>query len=158
AAPPQSIPSAPSQNTKGTGSLLIIGTANNAAASQVGQRSAFGNGRPDPADDPRRSLASTAEAERAMEQALRSREPILDLPFLAETNYFQLNKAEYFVPVTLKIAGTQLASSEYAKRIFFDIFGVVIDDYGSTVLSFREAVDVRLSDAAAKELPMRQIA
>jgi len=66
-----------------------------------------------------------------MEQALTSREPIADLFFQAETKYFQLNRAEYSVPVILKIPGTQLAGSESAKRILLDIFGVVIDDYGS---------------------------
>jgi ferric-dicitrate binding protein FerR (iron transport regulator) len=156
AAPPQSQPAAASQNTGEPGSLLIIGTAAN-GASQAGQRTGFGNARPGISLDDRGPAATTPEAERAMQQALTSREPITDLSFLAETNYFQLNRAEFFVPVTLKIAGTQLAGSESARRIFLDIVGEVIDDYGTTVQNFREAVDVRLTDKTAKELPMRQV-
>jgi ferric-dicitrate binding protein FerR (iron transport regulator) len=156
--PPQSRPPAAPQNTQTPDTLLIIGTANNGAAARVGQRQAFGNGRPDPVDDPTRAPAPTPETERAMEQALLSREPITDLLFVSETNYFQINMAEYFVPVTLKIAGAQLARSESAKRIFFDILGEVTDGYGSPVGNFREAVDVRLSDERAKELSLRQIA
>jgi len=141
-APPQRTATAASQNTQAADSLLIVGTANNGAAARGNQRG---------------TLDTTAEAERAMEQALRSREPITDLPFNTATNYFQLNRAEYFVPITLKIAGTQLAGSEYAKRIFLDIFGRVVDDYGAAVQNFRDVVDVRLSDETAKELSRRQI-
>jgi hypothetical protein len=92
-----------------------------------------------------------------MEQALLSRERIPDLPFVAETNYFQSNRAEYLVPVTIKIPGTQLAGSESSKRIALDVFGRITDDYGTTLQNLRDAVDVRLSDQTAKELPMRQI-
>jgi hypothetical protein len=93
-----------------------------------------------------------------MEQALISRELFTDLSFLFETNYFQLNRGENFVPVTLKIPGTQLAGSQNARRIFLDIIGRVIDGYGTTIINYRDAVDVRLPDDMVKELPDRQIA
>jgi hypothetical protein len=137
AVPTQGRPATAAQNLPPADSLLVTGTANKGAA---------------------QTPASTPEAERAMEQALTSREPITDLPFLVQTNYFQLNRAEYFVPVTLKIAGTQLAGSANTKHIVLDMFGVVIDDYGTTIQNLRDAVDVRLSDETAKELPGRQIA
>jgi hypothetical protein len=89
-----------------------------------------------------------------MEQALRSREPITDLAFLTETNYFQLNRAEYFVPVTLKISGAQFGS---AGRVFVDILGEVTDDYGTRIHNLRDAVDVRRSNDTEKDLSMRQI-
>ena len=44
-------------------SLLIIGTANNGAASQFGQLNAFGNGRSGSVADPGRTLGSTRETE-----------------------------------------------------------------------------------------------
>ena len=95
--------------------------------------------------------------EKALQEALKSSRPATDLRFLAEAGYFQLNNAEYFVPVTLKIAGIQLAGSDYARRIFLDVLGEVNGD-GAIIQNFREAVDVRLSDEEARELPMRQIA
>jgi hypothetical protein len=153
--PPQSKPAAASQSSPEAGSLLIIGPANYGA----GQRSGSGNNRPGTApNDPGRALTTTPEAERAMEQALISRELFTDVSFIAEANYFQSNRAEYFVPVTLKIPGTQLAGSENAKRIFLDIIGQVMDAYGTTIVNFRDAVDLRLPDETAKELPARQIA
>jgi ferric-dicitrate binding protein FerR (iron transport regulator) len=150
AAPPQSKPAAASQNAQGLDSLFIIGASSNSAASRGGQRSVFG--------DARRAVPSTPEAERAMEQALTSREPVTDIPLMVETNYFQLNRAEYFVPVTFKIAGAGLAGSENTKRIFLDILAEVIDGFGTRIQNYREAVDARLSDETAKGLPARQIA
>jgi FecR protein len=157
-------PAAPLQNTpppappQAPGSLLIIGTSSNAAASPMGQRNAFGNNRGGPAaDNSRQTPPLLSDAERALEQAMRSREPITDLPFLSEINYFQLNRAEFFVPVTLKIAGSQLTGSETPKRIVLDILAEVIDDYGTVLQNYREAVDVRLSDDIARGLQARQI-
>ncbi len=154
AAPSQRQPAQSSQNTPEPRSLLIMRSAGNGAAAGAGQRSAFGNDRP-AVDAPRPGTAG--EAERAMEQALTSREPITDLSFQVETNYFQSNRAEYFVPVTLKIPGTQLTGSENAKRISLYILGEAKDAFGTTIQNFRDAIDVRLTDETAKELPMRQV-
>jgi hypothetical protein len=152
---PQTQPAAAAQKPAEADSLLILGSSNNAAA-RVGQRAAFGNNRQG-ANEPGRGATSTPEEERALEQALISREAITDVSFLAETDYFQLNRAEYFVPITLKIPGTQLAGSESAKRIFLDIIGEVMDDYGTRIQNLRDAIDVRLPDETAKELPQRQV-
>jgi hypothetical protein len=156
AAPPQSQPAPASQSTQEADSLLIIGTANYGAGPPAG----FGNNRRGVAPDVRgRALfASSPEAERAMEQALISRELYTDLSLVTQTNYFQLNRAEYFVPVTLKIPGTELTGSENARRVALEIIGQVIDAYGTTITNFRDAVDIRLSDETARELPVRQIA
>jgi FecR-like protein len=129
-APLQARPVASSQNTQEEKSLLIVG---------AGRR------------------ATTPEAERGMEQAMTSPEPIPDVAFMVETDYFQLNRAEYLVPVTLKIPGTQLTGSKSAKRISLDIVAMVTDDYGAHVANVRDAIDIQLSDETAADLPMRQI-
>jgi hypothetical protein len=129
-APPQGRPAVSSQNAQEEKSLLILGT---------GRR------------------ATTPDAERGMEQALASPEPIPDVSFMVETDYFQLNKAENLVPVTLKIPGTQLAGSQSAKRIALDIVAMVTDEYGAHVDNLRDAIDIRLSDEVAAELPTRYI-
>ena len=135
-APPQNAPAAAPQNTQEEKSLLILGVSNAAT----------------------RRTTPTLEAERGFEQALISREPIPDVTFRVATDYFKLNNAEYFVPLTLKIPGMQLARSESAKRISLDIVAMVTDDYGSHVQNLRDVVDVPLSDETAKELPMRHVA
>jgi hypothetical protein len=157
AVPAQSRPAAPSQNTPEADSLLIIGPANDG----VGQGPAFGNNRRGAAPNgPGRGaiFAGTPETERAMEQALVSRDILTDLSVLGEANYFQLNRAEYFVPITLKIPGAQLAGSQNARHISLDVIGQAKDEYSATISNFRDAVDVQLPDETAKELPARQIA
>ena len=41
-------------------------------------------------------------------------DPITDLTIAMEVNYFQLNRAEYFVPVVVKIPGSELALARRA--------------------------------------------
>src|SRR5947207_1470595 len=74
-------------------SMLIIGTVNNGATGQFKLPGKFGN----------RIIDSTPDVERNIEQALKSRDPVTGIALLAEANYFRLNKAECFVPITLKI-------------------------------------------------------
>jgi len=92
-----------------------------------------------------------------MEQAFASREVFPDVAFQIETGYFQLNKAEYLVPVTLKIPGAQFTGSESAKRVALDIQGEVNDDLGTHVANFKDAIAFPLSDEAAKALANRPI-
>src|SRR5215831_3883003 len=136
------------EETRAADSMLIIGMVNNGASAQFTLPGKFGN----------RIIDSTPDVERAIEQALKSREPSTDITLLAEVNYFRLNKAEYFVPITLKIPGMQLANNGFARRLFLDIFFEVSDESGAIVQNFREAVDVRLSDETAQVLPSRQVA
>ena len=55
------------------------------------------------------SKFTAADKERQLEEALMLGDPITDLTIAMEVNYFQLNRAEYFVPVTVKIPGSELA-------------------------------------------------
>ena len=52
---------------------------------------------------------SEADKERQLEEALMLENPITDITIAMEVNYFQLNRAEYFVPVAVKMPGSELA-------------------------------------------------
>jgi VWFA-related protein len=97
---------------------------------------------------------TTADKERQLEDALMLGDPITDLTIAMELNYFQLNRAEYFVPVTLKIPGSELAlaKSGGAERTLIDFIGEIRDDYGSPIQNLREKVDIKLSGESANEL------
>ena len=71
-----------------------------------------------------------------------------------EVDYFQLNRAEYFVPLVVKIPGSELALARKggAERTLIDFIGEVKDEYGTTVSNVRDKVDVKLSDETAAEL------
>jgi VWFA-related protein len=100
-----------------------------------------------------------AEKERQLEDALMLGDPITDLTIAMEVNYFQLNHAEYFVPVTVKIPGRELA---LAKRFgnehtVIDFVCEIKDEMGLTVSNLRDNVDVKLNDASVTELARRPI-
>ena len=57
-----------------------------------------------------------ADKERQLEEALMLDNPVTDITIAMEVNYFQLNRAEYFVPVAVKIPGSELALARAARR------------------------------------------
>ena len=59
---------------------------------------------------------TAADKERQLEEALMLGDPITDLTIAMEVNYFQLNRAEYFVPVVVKIPGSELALARNGRR------------------------------------------
>jgi FAD/FMN-containing dehydrogenase len=60
--------------------------------------------------------------------------PITDISIAMEVNYFQLNRAQYFIPVAVKIPGSELALARRggAQRTLIDFIGEVKDEYGSS--------------------------
>ena len=74
-------------------------------------------------------------------------------------NYFQLNRAEYYVPVAVKIPGNELvlARKRGAEHTLIDFIGEIKDDSGVTVSNVRDKVDIKLSGQTAAELAGRHI-
>jgi hypothetical protein len=74
-------------------------------------------------------------------------------------NYFQLNSAEYFVPVVAKIPGSELALARKggAEHTLIDFIGEVKDEYNVTVANVRDKVDIKLSGATAAQLAKQPI-
>jgi hypothetical protein len=102
---------------------------------------------------------TTADKERQLEEALMLGDPITDLTIALEINYFQLNRAEYFVPISVKIPGSELvlARTGGAEKTLIDFIGVVKDDYGSTITDLRDKIDMKLSGETVSELSKRPI-
>jgi VWFA-related protein len=100
-----------------------------------------------------------ADKERQLEEALMLEDPITDLTIVMEVNYFQLNRAEYYVPVVMKIPGSELALARKggAERTSIDFIGEIKDEYGSTIQNLRDRVNIELSGATAAELASRQV-
>ena len=87
-----------------------------------------------------------AAKEQQLEDAFLRTNPITDMTIAMEINYFQLNRAEYFVPLTVKIPGRELglAQNAGAQRTSFDFIGQVKDSFGTTVQSTRDKVSIDL--------------
>ena len=103
---------------------------------------------------------NTADKERQLEDALMQGDPFVELTVAVEINYFELNKAEYYVPVMVKVPGSELALAKRrgADVAAIDFVGEIKDYYGSTtVTNIREHIDAKLSDKTAEELAKRPI-
>jgi hypothetical protein len=102
---------------------------------------------------------NAADKERQLEDALMLEDPITDLTIALEVDYFQLNRAEYFVPLVVKIPGRELALAKRggAEHTLIDFIGEIKDNYGSTITNVRDKVSIKLSDATALEWAKRPI-
>jgi VWFA-related protein len=102
---------------------------------------------------------TNADKERQLEQALLLDNPITELTIATEINYFQLNRAEYFVPVAMKIPGGELvqASRTGAAKASIDFIGEVKDEFGNTAQNVRDKIDVKLNGETAAQLWRRPI-
>ncbi len=100
------------------------------------------------------------DKERQLEDALMLGDPITDLTIAMEIDYFQLNRAEYFVPIIVKIPGRELALAKRfgAEHTLIDFVCEIKDEAGGfTVSNVRDNVDIKLSDATALELAKRPV-
>ena len=104
---------------------------------------------------------TASDKERQLEDALMLGDPVTELTIAMEINYFQLNRAEYFVPVMVKIPGRELALAKKrgVEHTLIDFLLEVKDDLGNgaTVQNVRDNVNIKLSDATAAELAKRPV-
>ena len=106
------------------------------------------------------SRFTAVDKERQLEDALMLEDPVTELSIAMEIDHFQLNRAEYFVPIIVKIPGRELALAKRggAEHTLIDFVGEIKDLVGgSTVSNVRDNVNIKLSDATASELAHRPI-
>ena len=128
-------------------------TLNNHAEAKLGYRQGYFAGK-------EFAKFNAADKERQLEDALMLGDPITDLTIAMEINYFQLNSAEYFVPIVVKIPGRELALARKggAEHTLIDFVGEIKDVYGGTTVSnVRDNVNIKLTDTNAADLAHRPI-
>jgi hypothetical protein len=99
------------------------------------------------------------DRERQLEDALMLPDPITELTIAMEIDYFQLNRAEYFVPIIVKIPGRELALAKRrgAEHTLIDFVGEIKDRYGITRTNVRDKINIKLSDETAVQLAKRPV-
>ena len=106
------------------------------------------------------SKFTALDKERQLEDALMLEDPVTELSIAMEIDHFQINRAEYFVPIVIKIPGRELALAKRggAEHTLIDFVGEIKDLIGGTTVSnVRDFVNIKLSDATAAELAHRPI-
>jgi len=102
---------------------------------------------------------AAADRERQLEDAFLAGDPITDITIAVEIDYFRINRAEYRVPVAVKLPGSELSLSRQkgATRARIDFIGEVKDRYGTTVQNVRDKIERKLDALTASELSRRPV-
>ena len=97
---------------------------------------------------------SQADKERQLEEVLLLGDPITDLRLALEVNYFRLGRDQYFVPVAVKVPGSELELARKGGReqTRLDFIGQVRDERGRLVASLRDHIEVKLQGDKAEGL------
>lgn len=102
---------------------------------------------------------NAADKERQLAEALRAEDPITDIPMAAEVNYFQISSAEYFVPVSVRMPGSELTRPRPKgdTHAEIDMIGEIKDEYGVTIRNARDKLEFTLDPAKAADVARRPI-
>jgi len=102
---------------------------------------------------------NSSDRERQLAEALLLGDPITDLSIAMEVDYFRLARTSYFVPVSVKIPGSdiELARHGTSETTRLDFIGQVKDAKGAVAGNVRDYIEVKLKDEAASQLSKRTL-
>jgi len=102
---------------------------------------------------------SQADKERQLEEALLLGDPVTDLRLVLEVNYFRMGRDRYFVPVAVKIPGSELEMARKGGReqTRLDFIGQVRDSRGMMMANLRDHIEVKLQGEKSEELLSRNL-
>ena len=97
---------------------------------------------------------NSTDRERQLQEALMLGDPVTDLTLALEVNYFRQARDRYFVPVSLKIPGSdiELARKGGAESTRLDFIGEVRDSKGMIQGTVRDEITVKLKGENAGQL------
>jgi VWFA-related protein len=102
---------------------------------------------------------SSSDRERQLQEALMLGDPVTDLSLALEVNYFRLARDRYFIPVAVKIPGSdiELARKGGAESARLDFIGEVRDSRGAIQGIVRDEITVKLRGEHLGQLAARNL-
>lgn len=102
---------------------------------------------------------TSADKESQLQDALMLGDPVTDLPLAVETDFFRLSKTSYFVPISVKIPGSELAFAKKGpkEQTEFDFIGQVRDMKGKLAAQVRDGITIKLTEENAAKLTQSSI-
>ncbi|MBL8174025.1 MAG: VWA domain-containing protein, partial [Bryobacterales bacterium] len=99
------------------------------------------------------------DKERQLEEAMQLGNPATDLPVALEVNYFRMDKGRYFVPLAVKVPGSEIALARKggSEQAELDFLAQVRDGKNRVQASVRDTIRVKLSAENAAHLAERQL-
>ena len=102
---------------------------------------------------------TSADRERQLEEALLLEDPVTDLTLALEVNHFRLNTDRYFVPIAVKIPGSELelARKGGTESTRIDFIGQVRNLRGMLLGVVRDEIRVDFDREASTQLGLRNL-
>ncbi len=102
----------------------------------------------------------SSDKERQLQEALMLGDPVTDINVALEVDYFRMARDRYFVPVTVKIPGSELELAKHggAESTKIDFIGEVKDSKGQTQANVRDFQEIKLKGESAAQLAKRTLA
>jgi VWFA-related protein len=103
---------------------------------------------------------NSSDKERQLQEALMLGDPMTDLSVALEVDYFRMARDRYFVPVTVKIPGSELELAKHggAETTKLDFIGEVRDAKGAVQGNVRDYQEIKLKGETAGQLSKRTLA
>jgi VWFA-related protein len=103
---------------------------------------------------------NSGDRDRQLQEALALGDPITDLAVALETDYFRMAKDRYYVPISVKMSGSDL---ELAKRggsesTRLDFIGQIRDSKNALAGTVRDYITVKLKEDTAAQLAKKTVA
>ena len=103
---------------------------------------------------------SATDKERQLSEALMLGDPVTDMSLAMEVDYFRLARDRYFVPLAVKIPGSEIELARHggADSTRLDFIGEVKDAKGTLVGNVRDNIEVKLKGESAQQLAKTTLA
>src|SRR3984957_12039151 len=99
---------------------------------------------------------NSSDKERQLEDALTLDDPFTDLPLALEVDYFQTGRDKYFVPITVRLAGSALDLSPKSTTDL-DFIGQIRDPRGKMLGGIRDEIKLKLTEQNVAQLGQRHV-
>jgi VWFA-related protein len=99
------------------------------------------------------------DRERQLSEALRFEDPITEIPIAMELHYFRISAAEYFVPISVRMPGSDFARARPngSSRVVIDMIAEIKDEYGTTMRNSRDKLEFGLDTLQTERLAARPL-
>ena len=103
---------------------------------------------------------TSSDKERQLQEALMLGDPMTDLSIALEVDYFRLARDRYFVPITVKIPGSEfeLAKHGGAESTKIDFIGEIKDAKGQVQGNVRDFSELKLKGQTVGQLAKQNLA
>ena len=98
--------------------------------------------------------SSEIDKERQLAEAILLGDPITDMDIAMELDYFRLERDRYFVPMIVKIPGSEIELARHggAESTRLDFIGEIKDSKGAVSGNVRDNIEVKLKGDSAQQL------